>query len=282
MSLRRSLCLAATLAVALPLAVQATALQSTAVDSVSQTALSPTRLQDFQPFLTQGLLENQLSMAARYTVLVDRVPFNDRLPGEGKARGKAIVNSGCASRVGATTNLGKKKGRFDTDSGRAIVASRLDANRGCYAVFAETTLSGNQEQPVGSTVTVTAGLQLLPNNADPDCFTANTLCLNGGRFKVHLDWQDVGGEEGPSVGFPVTDNSGYLYFFDPDNTELRIQILDGCGVNGSFWVFYGSLTDVAFELTVTDTETSVVKTYFNPLGEASPAITDTSAFATCP
>ena len=31
-----------------------------------------------------------------------------------------------------------------------------------------------------------------------------------------------------------------------------------------------------------DTEMGVSKQYFNPLGQASPAITDTSAFATCP
>ena len=40
-------------------------------------------------------------------------------------------------------------------------------------------------------------------------------------------------------------------------------------------------TDVEYTLRVTDTLTQTVKEYYNELGVASPAITDTSAFATC-
>ena len=35
-------------------------------------------------------------------------------------------------------------------------------------------------------------------------------------------------------------------------------------------------------LTVTDTETGQTRSYDNPLGNCAPAVTDTSAFATCP
>ncbi len=41
-------------------------------------------------------------------------------------------------------------------------------------------------------------------------------------------------------------------------------------------------TDVEYTLRVTDTASGEIQTYFNPLGVASPAITDTGAFATCP
>ena len=64
---------------------------------------------------------------------------------------------------------------------------------------------------------------------------------------------------------------------------MVIKLIDGCDTPfNSFWVFSAATTNVEYTLTVTDTEANVVKTYSNPLGVASPAITDTSAFATCP
>ena len=57
---------------------------------------------------------------------------------------------------------------------------------------------------------------------------------------------------------------------------------DGCGFNGHFWVFAATATDVEYTLQVTDMQTGEVREYNNALGQRSPAITDTSAFATCP
>ena len=42
------------------------------------------------------------------------------------------------------------------------------------------------------------------------------------------------------------------------------------------------LTNVEVELTVTDTETAEVRSYFNPLGKAFAPVQDIAAFATCP
>ena len=61
-----------------------------------------------------------------------------------------------------------------------------------------------------------------------------------------------------------------------------MQLLDKCTFNDHFWVFCGGTTNVEFTLTVTDTQTSQTKSYFNPLGMPAAPITDTSAFATCP
>jgi hypothetical protein len=47
---------------------------------------------------------------------------------------------------------------------------------------------------------------------------------------------------------------------------MVVKVLDARGVNGRFWVFYGSLTNVRFELTVTDTETGVERVYRNASG----------------
>ncbi|MEE8526550.1 MAG: hypothetical protein V3T72_21655, partial [Thermoanaerobaculia bacterium] len=62
-----------------------------------------------------------------------------------------------------------------------------------------------------------------------------------------------------------------------------VKMVDACNSQfNSFWVFAAATTNVEYTLTVTDSDTGVVKTYFNPLGNAAPAITDTEAFATCP
>jgi hypothetical protein len=54
-------------------------------------------------------------------------------------------------------------------------------------------------------------------------------------------------------------------------------VLDGRAINGGFWVFYGALSNVEYTLTVTDTETGRVKTYFNPSRNFG-SLGDTSAF----
>lgn len=112
-----------------------------------------------------------------------------------------------------------------------------------------------------------------------------TLCLRGGRFRVRVSWQDFEGGTGPGHVVPTvggTGDSGLLWFFDPDNWELLVKVLDGCPVNGRFWVFAAATTNVEYTLEVADSMTGATQTYRNPLGERSRAITDTAAFATCP
>ncbi|MCP3912436.1 MAG: hypothetical protein GY713_15945, partial [Actinomycetia bacterium] len=67
----------------------------------------------------------------------------------------------------------------------------------------------------------------------------------------------------------------------PDNVEVVVKVLDGCGENGRFWVFATGLTNVAVELTVTDLETGAVRSYSNPQGRPFVPILDTLALA-CP
>jgi hypothetical protein len=43
-------------------------------------------------------------------------------------------------------------------------------------------------------------------------------------------------------------------------------LLDGRGVNGRFWFFYGALSDVEYQITVTDTVTGAARTYQNQSG----------------
>jgi hypothetical protein len=93
------------------------------------------------------------------------------------------------------------------------------------------------------------------------------LCLNGGRFQVAVSWRNVRtGESGSGNPVPLTDDTGSFWLFGPDNLEMMVKVLDGGAVNGHFWVFYGALTDVEYDLTVTDAETGGAQTYHNDAG----------------
>ncbi len=111
---------------------------------------------------------------------------------------------------------------------------------------------------------------------------ATTLCLRGGRFRVEVEWQDFSGGTGAGRQVPSgSDESGLFWFFDADNWELLVKVLDGCPLNDRFWVFAAATTNVGTTLRVTDTVSGQRQVYVNPLGTPSAAVTDTAAFATC-
>ena len=66
---------------------------------------------------------------------------------------------------------------------------------------------------------------------------------------------------------PLADDTTSFWLFDEDNLEVIVKLLDGSGVNGRTWVFGGSLSNLAFELTVTDTRTGVQRIYTNTSGK---------------
>ncbi len=118
----------------------------------------------------------------------------------------------------------------------------------------------------------------------PTCNPSGTShCLAGDRFKTRTFWRTNQGTRGSAqvAAFP-SDNSGLFYFFNPNNIEMLLKVLNGCGVNSRYWVFAAATTNVEFMLTVTDTQTQQVRAYFNPQGNPAPPLQDTSAFATCP
>ncbi len=117
--------------------------------------------------------------------------------------------------------------------------------------------------------------------ADSDCMDSEAqLCLNKERFKVEVEWEDFNGNTGVGQVVPFgSADSGLLWFFDADNWEMLIKVLDGCSISGSYWVFAAATTNVEYTLRITDTATDSVKSYTNPLGTAAAAITDTGAFS---
>src|SRR6185503_20919902 len=100
-------------------------------------------------------------------------------------------------------------------------------------------------------------------------------------FSVRATY-DTGSQSGDGKVVELTPDTGYLWFFNADNVEVVVKVLNACGVNNRYWVFAAGLTNVHTVITVTDTQTGAVKTYNNPQGTAFKPIQDTSAFATCP
>jgi CSLREA domain-containing protein len=109
-----------------------------------------------------------------------------------------------------------------------------------------------------------------------------TLCLGtNDRFRVTARWA-VRGEAGDGQSLPLALDTGAFWFFSPANLELTVKVLDGCGVNGRFWVFLSGLTDVGIEVTVEDTLTGESWLYGRPAGSPVPTVTDINALEVCP
>lgn len=108
-----------------------------------------------------------------------------------------------------------------------------------------------------------------------------TLCLTGSRFRVTAEYRMAAGERGEGRAQPFGAESGLFWFFDADNPEVFVKVLDGCDWFGTYWVYAAGLTDLEVTLRVEDLESGQVRTWTNPLGTPFAPIHDAAAFATC-
>lgn len=129
-----------------------------------------------------------------------------------------------------------------------------------------------------------ATVTLSDNDVEPFQCTADAqnLCLGrNNRFQVSAVWRAGEGQEGPAQtvnGADAGGDSGLMWFFQADNWELLLKVLDGCSINNRFWVLFAATTDVGFDLKVTDSQRGEFKIYRNAEGTASPLVNDTEAF----
>lgn len=239
-----------------------------------------TKLKELDPVRNEVFFQNP-GMDQRLIGIVNRFPVAPGEFGAKKPKGKAQFDYFCFNGA-VQQGRGRDKEKFDS-GGHAAGAQRIPAGANCIFSGVNTSFIGSQKQPAGIDIEVLMGAQAVVPGADPDCFDADTLCLtNDNRFKVSVEWRDFSGGSGSAVGFPRSDESGTFFFFNPDNTEMLLKVLDGCNFNDHFWVFAAATTNVEYTLRVTDTQSNQSRTYTNPLGQPAPAITDTQAFATCP
>ena len=128
----------------------------------------------------------------------------------------------------------------------------------------------------------TASMTFLVEAAEPagSCVADDeTRCLGDSRFAVTVDWRAAGGEEGAAaVAHAGPNDSEMFWFFDRNNWEVLVKVLDGCAVNDRFWVFAASTTDLGYLIRVEDTVSGEVKEYRAEPGAPAAAITDMEAF----
>ncbi len=106
-------------------------------------------------------------------------------------------------------------------------------------------------------------------------------CLRDGRFEVKVSWSDGEGLQ-PAGLLPFTDQSLLGYFASSENIELIVKVLDGCSINGHFWLFAGGATDREVSIELRDTVSGSTSNYTTSVGEPFVAIRDVRALAVCP
>ena len=111
-----------------------------------------------------------------------------------------------------------------------------------------------------------------------DCRPTTSPLVFDGGYEVSLCYETAEGLVGEGRGgIWASGQSGLLWFFDRDNAEALVKVLDGCSYNGRRWVFVAPVTDLAFNLHVTS-HNGRRWTHRNRLGMTASARSDTSAF----
>jgi hypothetical protein len=132
-----------------------------------------------------------------------------------------------------------------------------------------------------STALVTGLLVTLLFSSRPGhaaCITNDTaLCLNASRFQLSANWTTAT-SSGVGHAVQLTPDTGYFWFFNPNNVELIVKVLNGCSINNHYWVFAGGLTNVKVDLSGLDSESGALWRGSNPANTPFNPIQDTAAF----
>lgn len=86
----------------------------------------------------------------------------------------------------------------------------------------------------------------------------DTLRLHGGRFTVKVRYLADDGEWYSArvvPGVELGQEAGLFYFFNRDNIEVLVKVLDACSINDRRWVYGSAATDLSYAVEVSDVET---------------------------
>lgn len=109
---------------------------------------------------------------------------------------------------------------------------------------------------------------------------SSALDVLSGRFRLGVQFVDANVAR-VATSRPLTAASGYFWFFEPDNVEVLVKMIDACSLTDRFWLFATGLTNVGTALRVEDLSASSSRTYLTLGGAAFPPILDTAAFDGC-
>jgi hypothetical protein len=118
-------------------------------------------------------------------------------------------------------------------------------------------------------------------------FSEQRLNLYGLLFSVAVEWSTPDGAlKGEAFAVPTSDEGGYFWFFNATNPEVYVKIVDGTPVNGRWWIFISSTTNLEYKvhvgyLQLFEPPLVISKTYVSPAG-ANKNFIDTTFFAPAP
>ena len=80
------------------------------------------------------------------------------------------------------------------------------------------------------------------------------VCLNNWRFGVRGSWEssDRNGNALSLQAHGLGDSGALFYFFGPDNPEMLLKVVNGCAINGHWWVFGSAATDLRYSIWIAD------------------------------
>ncbi len=112
-----------------------------------------------------------------------------------------------------------------------------------------------------------------------DCVPSGPAVTLGDGYQVSMCYETPAGVMGNARNWGLKSNrSALLYFFERNNVEVLIKVLNGCAVNGHHWVFVAPVTDLAFNLQVRGPQ-GEQWTHRNRGSETAAAKRDTMAFS---
>lgn len=117
------------------------------------------------------------------------------------------------------------------------------------------------------------------------CDDTNAVCLEGDRFEAMVEWHrsrpaaDGGARR---MVLPEAPNSALFSSSRSPDPQLLLNVLDGCKVNGHYWLYFATISDVELTVKIRDTQTGRTWAYFNPAGSVPAPVRDVEAFDSCP
>lgn len=199
----------------------------------------------------------------------------------------------------SVTGPGARSHTFSNRAGRTAGSRIHKAAFPCSGSSAAAVESGPGPMPAGGSLPRAAGLApdaapdrsvvdaLLPTSdglasvtaaSAPSCTLRSTGLTLAGGYRVDACWQSGDGRSGAAVDWRLpSSQSGILYFFERDNAEVLVKVLDGCGVNNRRWVFVAPVTDLGLRLRVTAPD-GTRWDYENRVGSVAVPRSDTNAF----
>jgi len=106
-----------------------------------------------------------------------------------------------------------------------------------------------------------------------------TVLEFAGGYRAAMCYRTPDGDVGQAnAGTWASGQAGLLWFFDHDNAEVLVKVLDGCRHNGYRWVFVAPVTTLEFSLWITGPN-GQQWTHSNSQGRTASAKSDLTAFS---